>query len=56
MHTLGKRGDLGNLLPNKKQLKAKGATFYKINCGAEIFYHIQGKIIGHPILDLKIYL
>ncbi|NQV78090.1 MAG: lipoyl(octanoyl) transferase LipB [Lutibacter sp.] len=52
VYTLGKSGDLSNLLLNEEQLKAKGATFYKINRGGDITYHGPGQIVGYPILDL----
>ena len=51
--TLGKSGDLSNMLLNEKQLEAKGATFYKINRGGDITYHGPGQIVGYPILDLE---
>ncbi len=50
--TLGKSGDLTNLLVDEKQLADKGATFYKINRGGDITYHGPGQIVGYPILDL----
>jgi len=53
VYTLGKNGDLSNLLLNEEQLKAKGATFYKINRGGDITYHGPGQIVGYPILDLE---
>jgi len=53
VYTLGKSGDLENLLLNEKQLEAKGATFYKINRGGDITYHGPGQIVGYPILDLE---
>lgn len=52
VYTLGKSGDMSNLLLNEEQLKAKGATFYKINRGGDITYHGPGQIVGYPILDL----
>ncbi len=52
VYTLGKSGDLSNLLINEKQLKEKEATFYKINRGGDITYHGPGQIVGYPILDL----
>jgi lipoyl(octanoyl) transferase len=52
VYTLGKSGDLSNLLLNEKQLTEKGATFYKINRGGDITYHGPGQIVGYPILDL----
>lgn len=52
VYTLGKSGDVANLLLNETQLKQKGATFYKINRGGDITYHGPGQIVGYPILDL----
>lgn len=52
VYTLGKSGDLENLLLSEKQLEAKGATFYKINRGGDITYHGPGQIVGYPIIDL----
>lgn len=53
VYTLGKSGDLSNLLLSEKQLESKGATFYKINRGGDITYHGPGQIVGYPILDLE---
>jgi len=53
VYTLGKSGDMGNLLIDEKQLAEKGATFYKINRGGDITYHGPGQIVGYPILDLE---
>ena len=52
VYTLGKSGDIDNLLVNEAELEAKGATFYKINRGGDITYHGPGQIVGYPILDL----
>ncbi|MBC9796674.1 lipoyl(octanoyl) transferase LipB [Sinomicrobium weinanense] len=52
VYTLGKSGDMQNMLLNEKQLEEKGATFYKINRGGDITYHGPGQIVGYPILDL----
>lgn len=53
VYTLGKSGDVSNLLLSEKQLEEKGATFYKINRGGDITYHGPGQIVGYPILDLE---
>ncbi len=53
VYTLGKSGDISNLLLSEKQLQDKGATFYKINRGGDITYHGPGQIVGYPILDLE---
>lgn len=52
VYTLGKSGDLSNLLLSEEQLAEKGASFYKINRGGDITYHGPGQIVGYPILDL----
>ena len=53
VYTLGKSGDLSNLLLTEKQLQQKEASFYKINRGGDITYHGPGQIVGYPILDLE---
>ncbi|WP_445954720.1 lipoyl(octanoyl) transferase LipB [Yeosuana sp.] len=53
VYTLGKSGDVSNLLLSENQLTEKGATFYKINRGGDITYHGPGQIVGYPILDLE---
>ena len=52
VYTLGKSGKIEHLLLDENQLKAKNATFYKINRGGDITYHGPGQIVGYPILDL----
>ncbi|RTE54181.1 lipoyl(octanoyl) transferase LipB [Arenibacter aquaticus] len=52
VYTLGKSGDMDNLLVDQDFLEKKGATFYKINRGGDITYHGPGQIVGYPILDL----
>jgi len=50
--TLGKSGDIHNLLVDEATLAEKGAKFYKINRGGDITYHGPGQLVGYPILDL----
>ncbi|WP_456461802.1 lipoyl(octanoyl) transferase LipB [Lutibacter sp.] len=52
VYTLGKSGDINNLLLTETQLTEKGISFYKSNRGGDITYHGPGQIIGYPILDL----
>lgn len=52
VYTLGKSGDISNLLVDETELAEKGATFYKVNRGGDITYHGPGQIVGYPILDL----
>ncbi len=53
VYTLGKSGDISNLLISEEQLAVKNASFYKINRGGDITYHGPGQIVGYPILDLE---
>ena len=53
VYTLGKSGNISNLLLSTEQLQQKEATFYKINRGGDITYHGPGQIVGYPILDLE---
>ena len=52
VYTLGKSGDIANLLLDEEGLKKAGATFYPINRGGDITYHGPGQIVGYPIFDL----
>ena len=52
VYTLGKSGNINNLLLTETQLAEKGVSFYKSNRGGDITYHGPGQIIGYPILDL----
>jgi lipoyl(octanoyl) transferase len=53
VYTLGKSGEVNNLLINEQFLKQINATFYKINRGGDITYHGPGQLVGYPILDLE---
>ena len=53
VYTLGKSGSEQNLLLNTLQLRAKDATFYRIDRGGDITYHGPGQIVGYPIFDLE---
>jgi lipoyl(octanoyl) transferase len=55
VYTLGKSGDLSNLLLDESGLKEKEANFYQINRGGDITYHGPGQIVGYPIIDLDNY-
>ena len=52
VYTLGKSGSEDHLLIDEEGLKAKGATYYKINRGGDITYHGPGQLVGYPIFDL----
>jgi lipoyl(octanoyl) transferase len=54
VYTLGKSGSENNLLVDFIQLKAKEASFYRIDRGGDITYHGPGQIVGYPIFDLEV--
>jgi len=54
VYTLGKSGSENNLLLDYIQLRAKDASFYKIDRGGDITYHGPGQIVGYPIFDLEL--
>lgn len=53
VYTLGKSGSEENLLLDYIQLRAKDATFFKIDRGGDITYHGPGQLVGYPIFDLE---
>lgn len=53
VYTLGKSGDISNLLIDSEGLKEKNASFFRTNRGGDITYHGPGQIVGYPILDLE---
>jgi lipoyl(octanoyl) transferase len=53
--TLGKSGEQHHLLADENVLKARNATYYKINRGGDITYHGPGQIVGYPIFDLDFF-
>lgn len=52
VYTLGKSGDMANLLLDEEALARVDARFYAINRGGDITYHGPGQIVGYPIFDL----
>ena len=55
VYTLGKSGDLSNLLVSEEKLKNVGASLVEIDRGGDITYHGPGQLIAYPILDLDRY-
>jgi lipoyl(octanoyl) transferase len=53
VYTLGKSGEINNLLIAEPFLKQINATFYETNRGGDITYHGPGQIVGYPIIDLE---
>jgi lipoyl(octanoyl) transferase len=51
--TLGKSGNIENVLLNESELATKEIQFFKTNRGGDITYHGPGQIVGYPIFDLE---
>jgi lipoyl(octanoyl) transferase len=52
VYTLGKSGEMKNLLLSKEELENKGIKFYNTNRGGDITCHGPGQIVCYPIIDL----
>ncbi len=53
VYTLGKSGDVSNLLLDEEGLKKANAVFYPINRGGDITYHGPNQLVVYPIFDLE---
>jgi len=53
VYTLGKSGDMGNVLISAEEREAKGIEFFPTNRGGDITFHGPQQIVGYPILDLE---
>ena len=53
VYTLGKSGNINNMLIDEARLKALGAEFYRIDRGGDITFHGEGQVVCYPILDLE---
>ena len=53
VYTLGKSGNIGNMLVDEARLKALGAEFYHIDRGGDITFHGEGQVVCYPILDIR---
>jgi lipoyl(octanoyl) transferase len=53
VYTLGKSGNIENVLINEEMRTKKGIEFFHTNRGGDITFHGPGQIVGYPILDLE---
>jgi lipoyl(octanoyl) transferase len=53
VYTLGKSGNIDNVLLSEENLKARGIDFFHTNRGGDITFHGPQQIVGYPILDLE---
>jgi len=53
VYTLGKSGNIENVLMSEAQLEENGIQFFRTNRGGDITFHGDQQIVGYPILDLE---
>ena len=53
VYTLGKSGDLSNVLISDEIRSEKGIAFFRTNRGGDITFHGPGQVVGYPIFDLE---
>ena len=52
VYTIGRRGTLEHLTASPSELRAAGASVYRVDRGGDITYHGPGQLVGYPILSL----
>lgn len=55
VYTLGRSGNISNMLIDEQFLASINATYFKTDRGGDITYHGYGQLVGYPILDLEYY-
>lgn len=53
VYTLGKSGNIENVLLGENELAEKGIQFFRTNRGGDITFHGDQQIVGYPIIDLE---
>src|SRR5689334_18368441 len=53
VYTLGKSGNIDNVLMSEEELAQNNIQFFKTNRGGDITFHGEQQIVGYPILDLE---
>jgi lipoyl(octanoyl) transferase len=53
VYTLGKSGQMSNVLLTAAELEEKQIEFFKTNRGGDITFHGPQQLVGYPILDLE---
>jgi lipoyl(octanoyl) transferase len=52
VYTIGRRGTLDHLTASPSELRAAGASVFRVDRGGDITYHGPGQLVGYPILSL----
>ena len=52
VYTIGRGGDVANLLASPERLRQLGAEFHRTDRGGDITFHGPGQIVAYPILEL----
>ena len=52
VYTIGRRGSVDHLTASPSELRAAGASVYRVDRGGDITYHGPGQLVGYPILSL----
>jgi len=53
VYTLGKSGDISNVLMSEDELAQNNIEFFRTNRGGDITFHGLQQIVGYPIIDLE---
>lgn len=53
VYTLGKSGDISNVLISDEERNEKNIEFFRTNRGGDITFHGLQQIVGYPIIDLE---
>ena len=52
VYTIGRRGTMEHLTASPSELRAAGASVYRVDRGGDITYHGPGQLVGYPIVSL----
>ena len=52
-YTIGRKGNIKNLLIDSANLKKRGIHFERVSRGGDITFHGPGQLVGYPIIDLN---
>lgn len=52
VYTIGRRGSVENLIAAPSELRARGASVYRVDRGGDVTYHGPGQLVGYPVIAL----